>query len=161
LLLSFQSIWGLAPASGQWVAATSVPVLAPLQALPYELRALEAALLMVLKILQHEVQHLESVTHPGTPVLPARLPACLPACICCRCAASCAAGSAAGVPCICRLVSVKLPPCLFLPLLGAPAVLARIRRSVARPDLEHLYEIQNRLDKTISRAAKIKVSHRG
>ena len=44
-----------------------------------------------------------------------------------------------------------------MPLTPAPAVLARIRRSVARPDLEQLYEIQNRLDKTVARVGKIKV----
>ena len=38
-----------------------------------------------------------------------------------------------------------------------PAVLARIRRSVARPDLEQLYEIQNKLDKSVARMSKIKV----
>lgn len=38
-----------------------------------------------------------------------------------------------------------------------PAVLARIRRSVSRPDLEHLYDIQNRLDKAVARVGKIKV----
>lgn len=37
------------------------------------------------------------------------------------------------------------------------AVLARIRRSVSRPDLEHLYDIQNRLDKAVARVGKIKV----
>jgi transcriptional regulator with XRE-family HTH domain len=65
---------------------------------------LEAALLLVLKVLQQEVAHLEGVTHP---------------------------------------------------------VLARIRRSVARPDLEQLYEIQNRLDKSCARVGKIKVGAAG
>lgn len=35
------------------------------QAMPYELRALEAALLVLVKILQHEVAALESTTLPG------------------------------------------------------------------------------------------------
>lgn len=39
----------------------------PLQAMPYELRALEAALLVLVKILQHEVAALESTTLPGAP----------------------------------------------------------------------------------------------
>ena len=47
-----------------------------MEALPYELRALEAALLMVLQVLQHEVAYLESVTHPGAI---ARPPAAVPA----------------------------------------------------------------------------------
>lgn len=48
------------------------------------------------------------------------------------------------------------PSCCCIPHLCA--VLARIRRSVARPDLEQLYEIQNKLDKSIARLGKIKVS---
>ncbi|PRW50815.1 magnesium transporter MRS2-I-like [Chlorella sorokiniana] len=77
----------------------SLEELKHMEAMPYELRALEAALLVLVKILQHEVAALEKMTFP---------------------------------------------------------VLARIRRSVARPDLEQLYEIQNKLDKSIARMGKIK-----
>ncbi|KAI7836466.1 hypothetical protein COHA_009683 [Chlorella ohadii] len=77
----------------------SLEELKHMEAMPYELRALEAALLVLVRILQHETAALESTTLP---------------------------------------------------------VLARIRRSVARPDLEQLYEIQNKLDKSIARMGKIK-----
>lgn len=97
------------------------------QALPYELRALEAALLAVTQILHQEVAALEGTTHPGERARPhaasqtsasprsPRASACLPQRM---------------------MISLcKCPPlCLCL-----RAVLARIRRSVARPDLERLY----------------------
>lgn len=37
----------------------------PSQTMPYELRALEAALLEVVRILEREVAALEGMTHPG------------------------------------------------------------------------------------------------
>jgi hypothetical protein len=45
------------------------------------------------------------------------------------------------------------PCCLTL----APAVLARIRRSLVRSDLEALFEVQNRLAKATARVTRIKV----
>lgn len=47
--------------------APTPPLFSPAQALPYELRALEAALLAVTQILQQEVAALEGTTHPGEP----------------------------------------------------------------------------------------------
>lgn len=44
--------------------------------MPYELRALEAALLTVVKILDQQVSSLEAMTFPG-----ARSAACPPACL--------------------------------------------------------------------------------
>ncbi|KAL4443349.1 hypothetical protein ABPG75_011086 [Micractinium tetrahymenae] len=84
---------------GPTASFMSLEELKLMEAMPYELRALEAALLTVVKILDHEVATLEASTFP---------------------------------------------------------VLARIRRSVSRPDLEHLYDIQNRLDKAVARVGKIK-----
>lgn len=84
---------------GPTASFMSLEELKGMEAMPYELRALEAALLTVVKILDQEVATLEAMTFP---------------------------------------------------------VLARIRRSVSRPDLEHLYDIQNRLDKAVARVGKIK-----
>lgn len=70
-----------------------------MQELPHELRALEAALLVMLKVLASEVKNLEDRLNP---------------------------------------------------------VLVRLRARVSRPDLEAVYDIQNKLDKTVARVGKIK-----
>ena len=76
-------------------------------------------------------------------------------CLVCAAALACIRLAADGLQLGAAVRIARTPSCCCIPRLCA--VLARIRRSVARPDLEQLYEIQNKLDKSIARLGKIKV----